>query len=241
MEQIVIGIGGEKEVGKDTSARILIEKHGFQRFAFADPLKEVVAEAFQLSIYDLHDPIKKETKFFRPFILLQDDIERLCTTLAIVYPAAMKDVDIGKLKFKFTGEVFDTPRQLLQFIGTDFVRGQIKDSFWVDVFHNQIKPVPRVIITDMRFPNEREFVSNTLKGRMLLIKRNKNKPKGTHASENSLGSEKEYDAVIENTGSVEELTAEVERFYQCTKAKQRYTQKEKFGILSRLLTFLKIT
>lgn len=37
----VIGISGQKRTGKDTLAQFLVERHGYERHAFADPLKEL--------------------------------------------------------------------------------------------------------------------------------------------------------------------------------------------------------
>lgn len=37
---MIIGLGHQARVGKDTAARYLVENYGFQRYAFADKLKE---------------------------------------------------------------------------------------------------------------------------------------------------------------------------------------------------------
>ncbi|MEO5367576.1 MAG: hypothetical protein H7831_14720 [Magnetococcus sp. WYHC-3] len=236
MGQLVIGIGGKKEVGKDTSAKILVEKYGFRRFAFADPLKEIVAEAFDLSIYDLHDPVMKETKFFQPFVVDEGYADRLVEQLKIHHP--ITDKQSVKIKQSIIGQVFNNRRQILQYVGTDLVRTNVSDSFWVDVFHNQIKHIERIVITDMRFPNEREFVRNVLKGKLLLLRRDSKKESGKHASENSLGNDSEYDAVIENTGSIQELEQEMERFYKCSIEGRKYKQKGRLsGILKKLKRF----
>jgi len=38
---MIVGLGHQAQVGKDTAARFLVERHGFVRLAFADILKEV--------------------------------------------------------------------------------------------------------------------------------------------------------------------------------------------------------
>jgi hypothetical protein len=43
---IIIGLCGKKRSGKDTIGRYLVEKHGFHRLAFADPLKLSCQEIF---------------------------------------------------------------------------------------------------------------------------------------------------------------------------------------------------
>lgn len=41
---MIIGLGHQARVGKDTLANLLVERHGFQRLAFADKLKELAYE-----------------------------------------------------------------------------------------------------------------------------------------------------------------------------------------------------
>lgn len=43
---ILIGIHGKANVGKDTAASFLVASEGFQRMAFADPLKKIAAILF---------------------------------------------------------------------------------------------------------------------------------------------------------------------------------------------------
>lgn len=38
---MIVGLGHQAQVGKDTAAKILVEKYGFTRIAFADALKDV--------------------------------------------------------------------------------------------------------------------------------------------------------------------------------------------------------
>jgi hypothetical protein len=42
----LIGITGKAGTGKDTLADYLVEKHGFHRYGFADPIKELLNEFF---------------------------------------------------------------------------------------------------------------------------------------------------------------------------------------------------
>lgn len=45
---VLIGIAGQKGVGKDTVADFLVAHYGFHKHAFADPIKEAVVTLFQL-------------------------------------------------------------------------------------------------------------------------------------------------------------------------------------------------
>ena len=57
---IVIGIAGGKGTGKDTVANCLVESHGFQRFAFGDPIKEALATMFRVDVALFHNEALKE-------------------------------------------------------------------------------------------------------------------------------------------------------------------------------------
>lgn len=57
----LIGIVGKKGVGKDTMADYLCQKYGYQKRAFADPLKKICQILFELEVEQLHDPLLKET------------------------------------------------------------------------------------------------------------------------------------------------------------------------------------
>lgn len=56
----IIAISGWKKSGKDTAAEHLINKHGYRRIAFADPLKVNVSDQFGVELADAHDQSKKE-------------------------------------------------------------------------------------------------------------------------------------------------------------------------------------
>lgn len=44
----IIAFTGNKQVGKDTAAKVLVEQFGFRKFAFADPLKNMLREYLRL-------------------------------------------------------------------------------------------------------------------------------------------------------------------------------------------------
>lgn len=58
---VLIGITGRKQVGKDTVAKYLCRRHGFVKYAFAQPLKEACRLLFLLSDEQLNDSVWKET------------------------------------------------------------------------------------------------------------------------------------------------------------------------------------
>jgi hypothetical protein len=59
-EHTLIALNGPAGCGKDTAAQMLIERAGFQRLAFADPLKDGMKAIFSLTNFDLYDKTGKE-------------------------------------------------------------------------------------------------------------------------------------------------------------------------------------
>ncbi len=60
---VLIGIVGKKYSGKSTIASHLVDKYGFQEFAFADPLKQACRDVFGLTHQQLYGSVvDKESK-----------------------------------------------------------------------------------------------------------------------------------------------------------------------------------
>jgi hypothetical protein len=126
----IIGISGAFGTGKDEVAKILCERYGYQRRAFADALKEEVARCLY------HDQ------------QIPDDLPDEISELMYGYkghPCKVwdKPTDCGM-------------RRILQFWGTEWRRAQDGD-YWVKALSDA--PRPRfLVIPDVRFRNEAEWV-----------------------------------------------------------------------------------
>jgi len=120
---MLIGLVGKKQAGKDTFGQYLIQQYGFQKRAFADPIKECCQLLFHLREEQLHDAILKET------------------------------IDTRWNQ---------TPRQIMQMVGTDLFRNHYDPDFWIKSFeqwyHNSSSSSTHVVCTDVRFPNEAECI-----------------------------------------------------------------------------------
>ena len=132
-----------------------------------------------------------------------------------------------------------TPRFLMQYVGTNLLRNQLHPEIWVNALmseyklYKETKPFvnlilkdeeyPNWLITDMRFPNEMEAVKKR-GGITIRVNRPCNicggsgyhkmscpvSKSGEHESETSLD-KAEFDYVIENSGSIEELIEKVRK------------------------------
>lgn len=212
---MIIGVGGEKKHGKDTVANYLVEQYGYTKMAFADKLKHLCSSAFNVPIEDCYDENKKETGYIIPVTLhsttrLIDDLLSYCP----IHPSDMLSI-LKKLGDK---NMFSSIRDMLQFVGTDIIRDMIDSSYHYDSVANIFKDmgIEDGVVSDCRFSNEREKLKADFDAINLLVVRpslEKNATSG-HASETSLGSVEEYDHVIINDGSLQDLYNNVDAFMQ---------------------------
>jgi dephospho-CoA kinase len=113
-----------------------------------------------------------------------------------------------------------TPRQIMQFIGTDMFRNhmselipEIDKNIWCYVVKRKIENAQQknknslFVITDVRFPNEAEIIKN-MGGVIIKITRDNIENSDVHESENSINLIN-YNYVFENNGSIEDLYKKV--------------------------------
>lgn len=181
----LIGIGGKKQHGKDTLGKYLVERYGYTRISFADPLKEMIRPAFGFTEEQL-------------------------------YGSKKEDVDpFWKV----------SPRQVLQFVGTELFRDRmnelipgIESNFWIVLAKKKIieewgkNPDAKFVITDLRFLGEMEFIRE-MKGYTICVHRPLgDEPIDLHSSETELD-ELKFDAVLSNNGSIDELYASLDSLF----------------------------
>lgn len=122
---LIIGLAGLQGTGKDTVANYLVREYGFIKFAFSDALYREVQEAYGLEDQSLlRDRATKEVPN-----------ERLCTYYCkehgfrhLVSGLLSKGVPFAERTNPL--ETYLSPRQVLQWWGTDYRRAQDPD-YWV--------------------------------------------------------------------------------------------------------------
>lgn len=125
----IIGLSGLIGSGKGTVGDILVDM-GYTKLSFADSLKDAVSVIFG---WDRN--------------LLEGD--------------TLESREFRECKDTFWSKKFDrdiTPRRILQEIGTDLFRTQYLDSIWMDSLERKIQNYDKVVICDVRFANEIEFL-----------------------------------------------------------------------------------
>lgn len=125
---MIIGITGLIGSGKDTIAAHLVEKHGYERYSWATPLKDMTAILFgwDRDMLEGTTPEQREQR------------EK-------VDPWWDKKMD----KYELV-----SPRWALQFIGTEVMRDTLHKDIWVLAGMKRIANKQNVVIPDTRFPNE---------------------------------------------------------------------------------------
>jgi hypothetical protein len=197
---MIIGITGFIGSGKDTAANYLVGWHGFRRDSFAGALKDAVAAVFGWD-RELLEGLTPEARAWR------EQID----------PWWAERLGMPTL----------TPRWVLQYWGTEVCRTGFHDDIWIAALENRLRTrAGHTVISDVRFPNEIASIRNA-GGRIIWIKRGadpewcstlvemrQNSTLGictdymrqfnVHSSEWAwVGTE--FDAVIDNNGSVEQL------------------------------------
>lgn len=176
---MIIGLVGFIGAGKGTVRDILVREHGYHGFAFADALKDAVA-----------------TIFTWPRGLLEGD-----SNASRAFRERVDPWWSHKLGYEVT------PRLILQKMGTEACRHGIADNIWIAALEKRIHGYDDVVISDVRFPNEIDFVQSA--GGIIVQVNRGNAPTKEELSKMHI-SETAWnyvvpDYIIDNDGSLQEL------------------------------------
>lgn len=140
---MIYGITGKKGHGKDTLAQaIMAQDSSYQTMHFASLLKTMCQDIFNLRSAQIHDPKVKE-EVIQPVVMDE-------------YLPAM--IAITGLDLQRQNKVAYTPREIMQYFGTDYVRAAQND-YWVSrTLKSAKKRGGNVLLPDTRFLNEYEAV-----------------------------------------------------------------------------------
>jgi rhodanese-related sulfurtransferase len=128
---MIIGVVGFIGSGKGTAADVLVEKHGFVKLSFADAVKDATAAIFGWQ-RSLLEGDTEESREFRE-----------------------KSDDWWATKFGFQ---HFSPRLALQLMGTEAGRDVFHKDVWVYALERKMEMYQNVVIADVRFPNEIEWM-----------------------------------------------------------------------------------
>lgn len=202
----IIALSGYARAGKDVAASVLVERFGFKQVAFADKLREV--------LYALNPIVS-----FSGWSIKDHDtgLWHRVDSGPETYVTVQNVIDnYGWDNYKGT-EYGPEIRRLLQRLGTEAGRQTMWDSIWVDAALTGVSVHDRVVVTDVRFPNEAHEIRKR-GGIMVRVNREGNGPAvdsegHVHKSETALDNYK-FDYVLNNNfKTVEEYHDWVRAFY----------------------------
>jgi len=211
---MIVAFSGRKFSGKDTAAEALINRHKFVRIGIADKLKDICAKVFEIHRPNMDDPSIKELPFNHPIRItpshIHDVFEHLEDSGFVITEDAWRSACNEVVNRKLI-----SIRDCLQVIGTDLCRRYVDDNIWLKYISKTVTDSKKnFVITDARFRNERQFFKE-LGAVLVLVKRKslKNTPTDSHISENELGSEDEYDVIINNDACKNQLQSSISMWY----------------------------
>jgi hypothetical protein len=185
-DEMVIGLSGHAQAGKDTVGQYLVRYHGFTRLAFADLLKEVLYRV-------------------NPVVLI--------ATSSCAFDEGVEDV-VQRLGWEEAKKQIPEVRRLLQQLGV--AMRFVEPDVWVHPVREAILASPgRYVITDVRFPNELKMIwafgNYRCPAVNVLVERDV--PEMFHISEHALEGFM-FDEILHNDGPIYELYAQVERLVE---------------------------
>lgn len=205
----LLGITGKKRSGKDTISDYLVEKYGYIKYAFADPLKMGVKEMFGFNDQQMWGSDKdviderwgvspRDIVTIMGTELLQFDIHKHTDKLnhigrKIWVHRFKMWYDENKLKYdKDISIWFDGIKELLNY-----------DIDYSEAIKLSPRPQFKVIVSDIRFKHEAEIIKE-LGGVIIKIERPSLNDDNQHLSETEMD-KIDYDFQINNDSSVSDL------------------------------------
>ena len=157
--------------------------------------------------------------------ILDDKVENVKSIIGMYFdpkfglPMDVKDYIFNELDtfkfhdFNFFEDKTDITRVLLQIYGTDIARKRFDDHFWIKSMAKRIDNDTSdvIIVTDVRFPNEIDELSQYLKEKHVIvpvrIERGNEQQKHIkqHESETALDNYKYWEYIIDNNGTLDDL------------------------------------
>lgn len=203
MKGVLIGITGKARSGKDTFAEM-----------FAEEFYNATRKRFVMMAYAQELKLRVQRDFDLTYDQLWGDLK-----------------EAPDYRYPRTTDTYWTPREILQFIGTDCFRA-VDNDFWINALFKTIdeKEYKHVIITDVRFPDEATpvierdgYIIKVTSNRENIEQINNQK----HISETLMDDFKHVNFHVKNDYSLDELRVITKTVVESIIATERLKQKKR--------------
>lgn len=208
----IIAFCGAKESGKSTSAELFksLVTIPTKEVAFAGHLKEACSRVFDIEMKYFLDTKLKESELEAYIHLSKEKVE-----------AVFKEFEQTNYNYedhirKHTGQVFDTPRKLLQYIGTEVLH-PLDKLIHINFALKNVDPNVITLVTDLRFPQEFDALYNRedfVPVHVHNLQAELNAAADSHASERGWQQFKDRCYTLDNNGNLQSLTENLKRLIQ---------------------------
>lgn len=207
----VIALSGWKGSGKDEAAKVLVEM-GYKRYAFADVLKEIVADTYNVSVDRMHNQELKERPILSLPVITTDRWSyaihsMLKDEFAAVEFSEDSDDDDGKVIRRV--QYFWTPRALCILEGS--IKRSVSPFHWTSTVIREMNSTidkgvqMKYVITDMRYRSELGQLREAYGDNLLTVRINRfDQCFSTDASERDLD-DGQFDVVVYNRTTLEDF------------------------------------
>lgn len=149
--------------------------------------------------------LRETAQFYR--VAFADPLYEMISVVTGLLPEDLQDRELKEAEIDWIGK---SPRQLLQTLGTEWGRGMVSESIWIDIGMRRIDRLladgRNVVVTDVRFDNEAAAIKGA-GGEVWQIVRGEGCVRGVsmrHASEAGVA-QTLVDRVVGNWSTLEKL------------------------------------
>lgn len=154
---MILGFSGKALAGKDVAADYLIANYNWDvKTGFAYNLKVACSEILNMDLEAFTTQVGKCAMLAEPVKTDYCLVEKIVQWMSKTHDVTMDSIDHNRL----IGRVLKTPRDILQFVGTDIMRSY-SHNYHRDVLILSLSEDNNVIVTDVRFPNEADIIRSS--------------------------------------------------------------------------------
>lgn len=200
---MLIGLCGIARSGKNTLADILIaNKVVSTEYALASPIKNLVCTLFDWGASHREGDLKEVDCYGFASVFNMKQFKKLYTSYgldAYMNPEQALTETLKQFNVDLTSYTTRiSPREAFQTFGTDFGRDKLDNHIWT-----KIAPTEGVVVTDIRFPNEAQYIKDN--GGILIKVQRDNKVKVRQHKSEAFVDLIDCDTTIINNGTLKDL------------------------------------